>query len=94
MYKRQIRNCLLCAVVTGLVLGGGAALAGHQLLRFYSCLLYTSPGSGRAGHGGQHQLLHELLDKGGFAAAHRPHHTDVDIPDVYKRQAEKKGEVG
>ena len=33
---RVIRNCLLCAVVTGLVLGGGAALAGHQLLRFYS----------------------------------------------------------
>ena len=40
----------------------------------------TFPGSGRAGHGGQHQLLHEPLDKGGFAAAHRPHHTDVDIP--------------
>ncbi len=33
---RVIRNCLLCAVVTGLVLGGGAALAGHQLLHFYS----------------------------------------------------------
>ena len=33
---RVIRNCLLCVVVTGLVLGGGAALAGHQLLRFYS----------------------------------------------------------
>ncbi len=30
------RKCLLCVVVTGLVLGGGAALAGHQLLRFYS----------------------------------------------------------
>ena len=27
---------VLCVVVTGLVLGGGAALAGHQLLRFYS----------------------------------------------------------
>ena len=40
----------------------------------------TLPGSGRAGHGGQHQLLHEPLDKGGFAAAHRAHHTDVDIP--------------
>ena len=25
---RVIRNCLLCVVVTGLVLGGGAALAG------------------------------------------------------------------
>ncbi len=24
--------------------------------------------------GGQHQLLHKLLDKGGLAAAHRPHH--------------------
>ena len=33
---RVIRNCLLCVVVTGLVLGGGAALAGNQLLRFYS----------------------------------------------------------
>ena len=33
---RVIRNCLLCVVVTGLVLGGGAALAGDQLLRFYS----------------------------------------------------------
>ena len=33
---RVICNCLLCVVVTGLVLGGGAALAGHQLLRFYS----------------------------------------------------------
>ena len=40
----------------------------------------TFPGGGRAGHGGQHQLLHEPLDKGGFAAAHRAHHTDVDIP--------------
>ena len=44
------------------------------------CVPGTLPGSGRAGHSGQHQLLHELLDKGGFAAAHRPHHTDVDIP--------------
>ena len=40
----------------------------------------TLPGSGRAGHGGQHQLLHEPLDKGRFAAAYRAHHTDVDIP--------------
>ena len=40
----------------------------------------TLPGSGRAGHGGQHQLLHEPLDKGRFAAAHWAHHTDVDIP--------------
>ena len=28
--------CLLCAVVTGILLGGGAALAGRQLLHFYS----------------------------------------------------------
>ena len=34
---RVIRNCLLCAVVTGLVLGGGAALAGHQLLHSGHC---------------------------------------------------------
>ncbi len=26
---RVIRNCLLCAIVTGVVLGGGAVLAGH-----------------------------------------------------------------
>ena len=38
------------------------------------------PAPPRAGHGGQHQLLHEPLDKGGFAAAHRAHYTDVDIP--------------
>ena len=31
---RVIRNCLLCVVVTGLVLGGGAALAGNQPPRF------------------------------------------------------------
>ncbi len=33
---RVMRNCLLCATVTGLVLGGGAALAGAPLLHFYS----------------------------------------------------------
>ena len=33
---RVMRNCLLCAVVTGILLGGGAALAGRQLLHFYS----------------------------------------------------------
>ena len=33
---RVMRNCLLCAVCTGIVLGGGAALAGTQLLHFYS----------------------------------------------------------
>ena len=33
---RVMRNCLLCVVVTGFVLGGGAALAGTQLLHFYS----------------------------------------------------------
>lgn len=33
---RVMRNCLLCAVVTGLVLGGGASLLGAQLLHFYS----------------------------------------------------------
>ncbi len=33
---RVMRNCLLCVVVTGLVLGGGASLAGAQLLHFYS----------------------------------------------------------
>ena len=32
---RVMRNCLLCAVVTGILLGGGAALAGRQLLHFY-----------------------------------------------------------
>ena len=38
----------------------------------------TFPRSRRA-DGRQHQLLHKPLDKGGFAAAHRAHHTDVDI---------------
>ncbi len=33
---RVMRNCLLCVVVTGFVLGGGASLAGTQLLHFYS----------------------------------------------------------
>ena len=33
---RVMRNCLLCAVVTGIVLGGGASLAGNQLLHIYS----------------------------------------------------------
>ena len=33
---RVMRNCLLCAVVVGLVLGGGAYLAGEGLLHFYS----------------------------------------------------------
>ncbi len=34
---RVMRNCLLCAVVVGVVLGGGAVLAGDPgLLRFYS----------------------------------------------------------
>ena len=33
---RVIRNCLLCAAVTGIALGGGAALAGQPLLHFYS----------------------------------------------------------
>ena len=33
---RVMRNCLLCAIVTGLVLGGGASLLGEQLLHFYS----------------------------------------------------------
>ncbi|OLA31733.1 MAG: MATE family efflux transporter [Faecalibacterium prausnitzii] len=31
-----VLNCLLCAIVTGVVLGGGAVLAGTQLLHFYS----------------------------------------------------------
>ena len=31
-----MRKCQLCAVVTGILLGGGAALAGRQLLHFYS----------------------------------------------------------
>ncbi len=33
---RVMRNCLLCATVTGLVLGGGASLLGEPLLHFYS----------------------------------------------------------
>ena len=33
---RVMRNCLLCAVVVGVVLGGGAYLAGESLLHFYS----------------------------------------------------------
>ena len=33
---RVMRNCLLCSIVTGLVLGGGASLLGKQLLHFYS----------------------------------------------------------
>ena len=33
---RVMRNCLLCSIVTGLVLGGGASLLGEQLLHFYS----------------------------------------------------------
>ena len=34
--NRVVINCLLCAIVTGVVLGGGAVLAGNQLLHFYS----------------------------------------------------------
>ena len=34
--NRVVLNCLLCAIVTGVVLGGGAVLAGAQLLHFYS----------------------------------------------------------
>ena len=34
--NRVVLNCLLCAIVTGVVLGGGAVLAGTQLLHFYS----------------------------------------------------------
>ena len=33
----------------------------------------------RRADGRQHQLLHETLDEGGFAAAHRAHHPNVDI---------------
>ena len=33
---RVMRNCLLCVIVTGVVLGGGAALLGENLLHFYS----------------------------------------------------------
>lgn len=33
--NRVMWNCLLCAAVTGLVLGGGASLMGRHLLRFY-----------------------------------------------------------
>ena len=33
---RVMRNCLLCAVVVGIVLGGGAYLTGEGLLHFYS----------------------------------------------------------
>ena len=33
---RVMRNCLLCSIVTGLVLGGGASLLGEPLLHFYS----------------------------------------------------------
>ena len=29
--------------------------------------------------GGQHQLLHKLLDEGALARAHRPHHADEDV---------------
>ena len=34
--NRVVLNCLLCAIVTGVVLGGGAVLAGTQLLHFYA----------------------------------------------------------
>ena len=34
--NRVVLNCLLCAIVTGVVLGGGAYFAGEGLLRFYS----------------------------------------------------------
>jgi len=34
--NRVVLNCLLCAIVTGVVLGGGAVLAGTRLLHFYS----------------------------------------------------------
>lgn len=34
--NRVVLNCLLCAIVTGVVLGGGAVLSGTQLLHFYS----------------------------------------------------------
>lgn len=33
---RVMRNCLLCAVVVGVALGGGAYFAGEGLLHFYS----------------------------------------------------------
>lgn len=33
---RVMRNCLLCAVAVGVVLGGGAYLCGESLLHFYS----------------------------------------------------------
>ena len=28
---------------------------------------------------GNHQLLHQMLDEGGFPGAHRPHHPHIDI---------------
>ena len=34
--NRVVLNCLLCAIVTGVMLGGGAVLAGTRLLHFYS----------------------------------------------------------
>ena len=30
-------------------------------------------------HPGQHQGLHETLDKGRLAGAHRPHYADIDV---------------
>ena len=45
--NRVVLNCLLCAIVTGVVLGGGAVLAGTQLLHFYNDLLHLDFGTSR-----------------------------------------------
>ena len=54
---RVMRNCLLCAVVTGILLGGGAALAGRHLPAVrhhgYAGQQPARPGLQRAAHGGE-----------------------------------------
>ena len=56
-------------------LGGHNGAARSRLGQFVPCA--------EAGvvvfNGGQHQLLHELLDEGAFAGAHRAHHADQDL---------------
>ena len=56
-------------------LGGHDGAAGGGLGQ----LILGAGAGGAVLPGGQHQLLHEPLDERAFAAAHRPHHPNVDV---------------
>lgn len=56
---RVMRNCLLCAVVTGILLGGGAALAGRQLPAASGVDRHHLPAEPHPVHA-VHQLPHQL----------------------------------